>query len=304
MGNLSLGGNGKTPMVEYLIRMFGADHKIAVLSRGYGRASSGFRLANPDHTAEDIGDEPLQVYRKFPGIEVAVGESRALAIPKILLEKPEVELIILDDAFQHREVVPQFSILVTDYGHPFFKDYVLPAGRLREPRSGIRRADAVVVTKCPVEISAEQRMACITEIHRYHKLPVYFTTIEYKQPVHFATGVEFTGEATVLLVTGIAKAGTLVDHVGSHYSIARHMKFSDHFRYGKGHVSEIIKQFKGIPGNSKIILTTEKDMVRLLKFQKELESFPLYYLPIECKFIEEDGFKSMILNSFAGVNDQ
>lgn len=303
VGNLGVGGNGKTPMVEYVIRLLGPRYRIATLSRGYGRATKGFKLATPSHSAVDIGDEPLQLYRKFqPDIEVAVGESRALAIPMILFEKPEVEVIILDDAFQHRSVVPQFSILVTDYHRPFFKDHLLPSGTLREPRAGVRRSDVVVVTKCPDDLDADQRQLYTEQIHNFHKAPVFFATIRYGQPVHFQTGQPLTGQAEVLLVTGIAKPETMVNYVSNRYSLAGHLRFRDHHNFEKKHLDTIRDRFSMLSGSSRIILTTEKDMVRLLKFKSELREVPLYYLPIEMVFIDgQDHFNELVLNSIESV---
>ena len=304
VGNLSVGGNGKTPMVELLIRLLIPEHQVAVLSRGYGRSSSGFKLVTSDHSATDIGDEPMQLYRKFqPGIVVAVGESRALAIPSILIERPEVGVIILDDAFQHRSVEPQFNILVTDYRRPFFKDHLLPSGTLREPRPGVRRSDVVVVTKCPGGISAGQRQDYINQIHKFHQCPVYFTTIKYNPPVHFQTGQLLEGPAEVLLVTGIARPELLVEYVSRRYTLAGHMKFRDHYNFRKKHLTEIIQRFAFLSGSSKIILTTEKDMVRLLRFKSELQGLPLYYIPIEMSFIEDqNSFNELVLNCIGGAN--
>ena len=299
VGNLSVGGNGKTPMVEYLIRLLISRHQIAVLSRGYGRSSKGFKLASPEQTAADIGDEPVQLYRKFqPGLAVAVGESRALAIPRILFERPEVEVIILDDAFQHRSVQPQFSILVTDYNRPFFKDHLLPSGTLREPRAGVRRADTVVVTKCPVGISAGQKQFYTDQVQKFHQCPVYFSTIQYQLPVHFQTGQQLEGPAEVLLVTGIAKPGLLAEYISTQYMLVDHMKFRDHFNFTKKQLKEIKRRLSMLSGSSKVVLTTEKDMVRLLDLGSELEGLPLYYLPIEMKFFEgQNSFNELVRNS-------
>ena len=299
VGNLSMGGNGKTPMVEYLIRLLKPKYQIAVLSRGYGRSSSGFKLAQSTDSAVDIGDEPLQMYRKFsPEIEVAVGESRALAIPKILLEKPQVEVIILDDAFQHREVDPQFSILVTDYHSPFFEDYVVPSGMLRESRKGVSRANAVVVTKCPQDITFDQRKHYQSQIEAYHKLPVFFTAIKYQQPVSLATGATLTECPSVFLVTGIAKPEPMVDFVSKQFTLVEHLRFKDHHHFHRKQVLEIRQQFERFSGNPAILLTTEKDMVRLAPHKAELKDLPVYYLPIECVFVEDqDRFNSLILNN-------
>jgi tetraacyldisaccharide 4'-kinase len=233
VGNLSLGGNGKTPMVEYFVRLVCDEFSTAVLSRGYGRSSKGFKLATAGDTVDNLGDEPLQMYLKFhPRIEVAVGESRALAIPNILLDRPNTELVILDDAFQHRSVVPNLSILVTDYWNPFFNDQVIPAGRLREPKSGVSRADIIVVTKCPFNLKKEEQQNYFKLIRKYHQhVPIYFTTIAYQDPVHFIKGTSAVSGVNVLLLTGIAKPESMVDYVSKQFNLIDHIRYRDHFRY-------------------------------------------------------------------------
>ena len=300
VGNLSIGGNGKTPLVEYLIKLLNIQYNLAVLSRGYGRKTSGFRLAKLKDQASDIGDEPLQMFLKFqPKLIVAVGESRALAIPKILFEKPDVETIILDDAFQHRSVKPQLSILVTDYWTPFFNDVLLPSGRLRESRKGVRRANVVVVTKCPQEIGFDKRHEYVAQVQKYHPgVPVFFTYIQYLDPLHFTTGTTLMGTPTVLLFSGIAKSDTLVRYVSNRFVLGEHLRFRDHFPFGKKEINHIEERLAKMAGSQKILLTTEKDMVRLLEFKEILKDLPLYYLPIECSFVDEqDLFDETILNS-------
>ena len=306
VGNLSVGGNGKTPMVEYLIRLLKSNYKLAVLSRGYGRSTHGFKLANINSQASDIGDEPLQMFLKFqPQLTVAVGESRALAIPKILFEEPDVKTIILDDAFQHLTVKPQFNILVTDYWTPFFSDFLLPSGRLREPRRGAGRANVVVVTKCPPEIEINERQEYIDQVRKYHAgVPVFFTRIEYLDPIHFITGTTALGDPTVLLFSGIAKSDTLERYVSNRYKLGKHLRFRDHFQYGVKELRYLKEGFANLPGENKILLTTEKDMVRLLEFKEMLKDLPIYYLPIECSFIDKrDEFDRTVLNSLKSVHN-
>lgn len=305
VGNLGVGGNGKTPMVEYLIKLLRTKAKVSVLSRGYGRKTKGFRIAASNDRASDIGDEPLQMFLKFkPNLTVAVGESRVEAIPRILFEKPEVNTIILDDAFQHRSVKPQLSILVTDYWTPFFRDFMLPSGRLREPRNGAKRADLVVITKCPPNISSKERELFVTEIHRYcTDIPVYFSCIDYLNPLHIFTQEVLTGEPSVLLFSGIAKPETLVQHVSDKYSLFDHIRFKDHFEYSIKEVEKIKRKFASLKNDQKILLTTEKDMVKIMGFQKELREMPIYYLPIQCLFIAEQvEFETQVLNSLVSYH--
>ena len=281
VGNLNVGGSGKTPMIEYLIRLLSPHYKIATLSRGYGRGTSGFRLANADDNARTIGDEPYQLYKKFKDqIYVAVGEERALAIPTILNECADVQVILLDDAFQHRAVKPQFSILVTDFQKPFFEDAVLPMGRLRESRHGAARADVVVVTKCFTP--DDEKLQQVTKaIGSYAPAkPVYFTTINYSQPVAIGTNQILTPEA--VLVTGIANPKPFVEHVSKTHSVRKHFRFEDHHRYTAEDVSKIMHE-----AGTRSILTTEKDMVKLINpvLFALIQKSGWFYLPMQTEFL-------------------
>lgn len=291
VGNLNVGGSGKTPMIEYLVRLLSPRYKIATLSRGYGRSTSGFRLAGPDDNARTLGDEPYQLFKKFQHkIYVAVGEQRALAIPTILNECPDVEVILLDDAFQHRAVVPQFSILVTDFQKPFYKDELLPMGRLRENRYGAGRADVVMVTKCNSEAS-ETRDKMRQSILRYAPgKPVFFSTIKYAPPVPIVTGKL---SAEVVLVTGIGNTQSFVKHLTQHYNVRKHFKFEDHHRYSKEDLNRINRE-----AGTNSIITTEKDMVKLIS--SELVEFvkqaSWFYLPMEAEIVGNGSeFDSMML---------
>ena len=302
VGNLSVGGNGKTPMVEYLARLISPNYRLAVLSRGYGRHTKGFKFVNEQSSSLDVGDEPLQMYKKFyPKLTVAVAESRALAIPQILLEQPETKAVVLDDAFQHRTVTPHLSIVVTDYWSPFYQDHLLPAGRLREPRAGISRADVVVMTKCPTDMDDESRAIITKRIKKFNaSCQVFFTAIEYGVPLHLETGEELKSAEQVLLVSGIAKSNTLVQFVSKKYHLIEHLKYMDHHDFSEKDLQRIEKQFNAIDSNKKIILTTEKDMVRLLKYRQRIKHLPLYYLPIECVFLDDrQRFDETILNSIS-----
>jgi tetraacyldisaccharide 4'-kinase len=281
VGNLNVGGSGKTPMIEYLIRLLTSKYKIATLSRGYGRGTTGFRLANGSDNARTIGDEPYQLYKKFKDqIYVAVGEERALAIPTLLNDCPDVQIILLDDAFQHRAVVPQFSILVTDFQKPFYKDELLPMGRLRESRLGAARADVIVVTKCGSPES-KQLNAVKEEIAHYAPgKPIFFSTIKYLQPVAMGTNKELTKE--VILVTGIANSKPFVEHLSKTYKVRKHFRFEDHYRYSVEDLNKINSE-----AGSVSILTTEKDMVKLINpsLFSHILNTNWFYLPMEAEFI-------------------
>ncbi|MBL6445911.1 tetraacyldisaccharide 4'-kinase [Fulvivirga sp. 29W222] len=294
VGNLSVGGTGKSPMVEYLIRLFN-DKKVVTLSRGYGRSTRGFRLANDDDSPKTIGDEPYQFFNKFKNIHVAVGEQRAIAIPFILAEQPQTEVILLDDAFQHRPVKPSLSILLTDYNKPFFNDFVLPSGRLRESRKGAQRADMIVVTKCLDSVDFQYYE---DNIRRYNsRAHIAFASIKYMEPERISGSREFSNE--VFLFSGIANPAPLRAYVSSHYRLEGEHHFRDHHRYKLEDIAMLINAFEEV-GKAKCLITTEKDMVKLLPFIKEghFKNIPVFYLPIETVFIKGGKrFDETILNS-------
>lgn len=287
IGNLALGGAGKTPMTEYIIRLLQGTHNVVTLSRGYGRRTKGFRLANKGDSGATIGDEPYQYYKKFPKIHVTVGEERALAIPFILAELPDTDIILLDDAFQHRAVLPDWQILVTEYTLPFYKDKVVPAGRLREFPEGARRADAIVVTKCPENLSFDQMKVMNDNIHKWAPgKDVYFSVIDYLEPVQVSgTRQEPTG---VLLITGIANPIPLVEFLKRNYTLKGHMPFPDHHIFTSRDVSAILNTLNNLSGNT-VIVTTEKDMSRLRveTFTAKFGDTPLFYIPIKVRFLRD-----------------
>ena len=302
VGNLRVGGTGKTPHVEYLIRLLKSNYQIATLSRGYGRKTKGFILADEAATADTIGDEPLQFYRKFKDqITVAVGEERALAIPTILFERQNIQVILLDDAYQHRTVIPDLNILLSDYNHPFYKDMVLPSGRLRESRSGSKRADVIVVSKCPENLSESEREEIRSRVQRYApSSPVFFTGIKYQAPQPlFEASIDKDLER-ILLVSGIANSKPLQEEIKRNYILEKILDFGDHHSYSEKSIRLILKHFEEIKGNHKAIFTTEKDMVKLKTepFKKLLAELPVYYLPIEIYFHErKEQFDQIISDS-------
>jgi len=296
VGNLSVGGTGKTPHVEYLVRLLGAQYRVATLSRGYGRQTKGFRLADDTATAATLGDEPCQLYRKFaPAVTVAVGERRAEAIPAILRAHPGTDVVILDDAYQHRSVTPDLSVLLTDYSRPFFRDHVLPAGRLREARSGAGRAHAVIVTKCPNDLDAAQRQAITAAVRRYARpeVPVFFTGIGYGAPVAF--GRERAFHPDVVLVSGLANPAPLESYARGQFQLRAHLAFRDHHRYGEADLRRMEQTLAGTGGRT--LLVTEKDYVKLVSpaFAGFTERLPFFYLPMEIFFLDGGGrFDEMV----------
>ena len=296
VGNLTVGGTGKTPMTEHLIRILQPTYSVATLSRGYGRDTRGIRIANDQDSARTIGDEPQQFYKKFKGrVIVAVGEERALAIPYIIHEHPDVNVILLDDAFQHRQVRASFQILLTDYNNPFYNDYLLPAGRLRESRNNAGRADVIVVTKCPPEISEEKMMEVEAEIEKYSNKPIFFTTLHYGEPISISPGT-IAGERFVL-ISGISNHRPLEDYVKNNFTLVKHFVFNDHHNYTTEELATICEYAKVHQAS---VLTTEKDAAKLdsAQFSAFLSRIPFFYLPIEIEFLKSGkDFDEMVLNA-------
>ncbi|HRI80094.1 MAG TPA: tetraacyldisaccharide 4'-kinase [Cyclobacteriaceae bacterium] len=291
VGNLNVGGSGKTPMIEYLIMLLKNNRRVATLSRGFKRSTIGYKAAGEMDTAQTIGDEPFQILRKFGReIKVIVGEDRVLAIPHILQEFPETEVILLDDAFQHRSVKAHLNILLTEYFNPFYRDFVLPAGRLRESSRGARRADIIVVTKCPERISDEEKKITTREIQKYAgNKPVFFSGIQYQPPIALGNQQELLD--SIVLVSGIAKEKSILDFCKINRSVLRHFNFPDHHRYTTDDLRRIEAYCQTLTGPYSIV-TTEKDMVKLIRpdLSDFLDRLPWFYIPIRQVFLQ-DGMK-------------
>jgi tetraacyldisaccharide 4'-kinase len=294
VGNLNVGGTGKSPQIEYLIRLLMPAFEIAVLSRGYGRTTKGFLLSDENSTAEQLGDEPLQFYRKFKNLCVAVDENREHGIEQIQRLKPEVELVLLDDAFQHRYVEAGLYVLLTAWDDLYADDLLLPAGNLREPKRGAQRADIIVVTKCPPQLSAEEQVSIVNKLHPRPHQKVFFNTIVYQDRILGKEKEIFINDLNaygVLLVTGIANPKPLMEFLSYHRVSFQHMKFADHQNLGNKELQTISLRYDTIDGDKKIILTTEKDYVR--NFLNV--DLPVYYLPIRTEFVENgEGFNNLI----------
>jgi tetraacyldisaccharide 4'-kinase len=287
VGNLSVGGTGKTPQIEYLIRLLSPNYKIATLSRGYKRKSEGFILANESSTAEVLGDEPFQIHQKFPKIQVAVDANRKNGIEQLLKLNHKPEVILLDDAFQHRKVKAGFYILLSSYDDLFCDDFMLPTGNLRESRSGAKRANVIIITKCPKDLSELAQETIRKRIGL--PVPVFFSFIDYDSEVYN----EFESKNVMdirgvdkLLLAGIAKPETFFAYLQAEKNVK--MEFPDHHNFSEKDIEEIKNK-----ATNKLIITTEKDYVRLKN--QNLKS--LFYLPIKSSFISKgDDFNKIILN--------
>jgi len=296
VGNLSVGGTGKTPQIEYLIKLLD-QHSLAVLSRGYGRKTKGFILLDDSKNALEVGDEPLQFFKKFKNITVAVDENRVHGIQQLQTS----EVVLLDDAFQHRKVKAGFYVLLTKYNELFSNDFVLPTGNLRERRIGVKRANVVVVTKCPNTIDAFEKKAIQQLIGRYFNGPIFFSTIQYSDVLFSNNNTEIKtsdlSKYEVLLITGIANPKPLETHLSALNCRFKHVKFSDHHQFTEKEIADLKEQFTALTSKNKIILTTEKDFVRL---SNQLEN--LYYLPIQTKFLEDQEKFNLLITNYVKEN--
>lgn len=296
VGNLNVGGTGKSPQIEYLVRLLQKDYKIAILSRGYKRKSKGFQLANKNSTSDQLGDEPLQFYKKFNNIIVAVDADRVNGINQLQKLETPPEVILLDDAFQHRKVDPGFTLLLTDHQNLYVDDSMLPSGNLREKIDGAKRAQIIVVTKCPEDLNDKDQFKIAQKLQPELDQTIFFSTIEYHKAVlndKDKIDILELEQYEVLLVTGIANSKPLVqflDNINIKYD---HLKYPDHHDFSESDKNKIFNNFDLIKSNKKIILTTEKDYVR--NFAVDHKN--IYYLPIKTKFLDnEEDFNKLILN--------
>jgi tetraacyldisaccharide 4'-kinase len=298
IGNLTVGGTGKTPMIEYLIRLLCNDHEVATLSRGYGRRTKGFHIADPSDNAKTIGDEPFQFYVKFGDrVTVVVGEERAFAIPNILQKRPHTEIILLDDAYQHRSVQPSLNILLTEYYRPFYDDMLLPAGRLRESKGNAARADLVLVTKCPEELSDEDMIEIEKGIRKYVEKPVFFTHIRYGNPVAYSRQDKIMKD-NVIVVSGISNPKPFIQYARQNFNVVKEFTFNDHHEFSIGDLEKFRRYQQQNPNVS--VLTTEKDKAKLgsVEFADYTAKLSMFYVPIEV-FFNRNGrdFDEIVLNS-------
>ncbi|MDV7187106.1 tetraacyldisaccharide 4'-kinase [Lutibacter sp. TH_r2] len=293
VGNLSVGGTGKTPQIEYLIRLLKSNFEIAVLSRGYKRKTKGFLLADEKVNAQLIGDEPYQYFTKFKNIKVAVDADRVNGIQQLIQLNNKLDVVLLDDAFQHRKVEAGFNILLTSYNDLYVDDKMLPTGNLREKVSGAERAKAIIVTKCPSDLTEEKQFEVAKRLNPTLYQTVFFTTIEYDDVIKGSSKIKVDdlNNYEVLLITGIANPKPLTNFLKEKKVVFNHMKFADHYFFTEGDAAEIELKFSKIKSKNKIILTTEKDYVRIFeKFEK------LHYLPIKTEFINhKKDFDNLIL---------
>ncbi len=300
VGNLSVGGTGKTPQIEYLIRLLQDTYKIAVLSRGYKRKSKGFVLADANATAKTIGDEPMQFYKKFKNCIVAVDADRVNGITQLKNLKNRPDVILLDDAYQHRKVVGGFNILLTPYTKLYIDDMMLPTGDLREKIRGADRAQVIIVTKCPENLTELAQFQIADKLKPEMHQTVFFTKITYAESVIGTKKIliNVLHEYKVLLVTGIAKTTPLCEFLDSKKVSYQHLKYADHYEFSEKDVSKIESTFLNIDASKKLILTTEKDYVRTFDSSNE----NVYYIPIETSFLDHQNDFNTLIKKYVEEN--
>jgi len=299
VGNITVGGTGKTPHTEYLTGLLRGTFKLAILSRGYKRKTRDFRIASSSSLVRDIGDESMQIFRKFPEVIVTVDRNRVHGVDRILQEYPETEVIILDDAFQHRRITPGYSILLSDFDRLFVRDHMLPYGNLRENKVNMRRADIILITKSPENISPIQRRLIVKEVDKSPYQNLYFTSFKYDPPVpvfetykheNTKSHISETNGCGIVLITGIANPQPLKEYLQQSYSEIIHLVFPDHYNFKEKDIISISTAFNRLKSEKRYLFTTEKDAVRLREFTNIAEPIrsALFYIPIGIHFLNDD----------------
>lgn len=299
VGNITVGGTGKTPHTEYITRLLRENFKVAILSRGYKRETHDFRIASSSTLVRDIGDEPMQIFRKFPDVLVTVDRNRVHGVNRILEENPEIDVIIMDDGFQHRSITPGFSILLSDFERLMVRDHMMPYGGLRENKGNMRRANIILITKSPENLSPIQRRLIVKEVDKAPYQNLYFTTIRYKPPLPVFE--RYDPEEThldmskcdgcgIVLITGIANPQPLKEYLQKSCEEIIHLSFPDHHNYKENDLISISSAYNDLKSTTRYLFTTEKDAVRLREFTniEELIRSAFFYIPIGIHFLNED----------------
>ena len=304
VGNVSVGGTGKTPHILYIANYLKEYINVGVLSRGYGRKTKGYIKLDVNDSAKKVGDEPLLFKHFLPENDIAVCERRAIGIPNMVQENPELETILLDDAFQHRAVQPSYNILLTEYKKPFYDDYLMPAGRLREFRSAYKRADTIIFSKCPNNITEADKAEKIKALTPYPHQNVFFTTIKYGLPYHYINpDLKLTLDKSidVLVFCGIARPEYLINYVSEQCNSVAKLILPDHHDFTNSDIRRLASIYNQFDGDNKVVITTEKDLMRLKPFEAfiEKENIIVYVLPLEIEFLfgEGDKFKASLQQS-------
>jgi tetraacyldisaccharide 4'-kinase len=290
VGNLSIGGAGKTPHIEFLIEILKPYIKVSTLSRGYKRKTNGFRIVNVNNTALDVGDEPLQFKRKYPEIAVGVAESRSIGIPLMVSNYPDLQCVLLDDAFQHRAVQPDLNILLTQFESPFTRDYLIPLGRLREKKAAYERADVIIISKCPEDESKIDVNQWKAEIKPFDHQKLFFTRYKYFDLYGFfkpSEKVELHKDLNIILISAIANTDYLYRYLNGKVASINELEYEDHHNFTLQDIEYIEKVFANTEKANTIIVTTEKDAMRLDLHRNVIwnKKLPIFVLPIKVEFL-------------------
>ena len=303
VGNIAIGGTGKTPHASFITRCLSRFAHVAMLSRGYGRKSKGYVLANTtpsaDLNANLIGDEPLLLHQRFPALPLAVAEDREEGISRLLTYAPDTDVIVMDDAYQHLSVTPSLRIILTEYARPYFRDYPLPAGRLREFPDAVRDADLVLVTKVPDESAPIDRDDWRQKLGLSEHQPLFFTRYTYATPepvTEQACNITLTSDSNIVLLTGIANPSPLYEHLRQQFHRIQHVRFPDHHNYSENDIQHITESYFSKNAEQPVLLTTEKDWMRLQAegLKKNVSLLPVFILPIEVGFVFENDRQEFI----------
>lgn len=297
VGNLSIGGSGKSPMVMYLAEFLSKYYKTGVLSRGYGRITKGYGVVNYESNYKLVGDEPMQLFERFKNrFVIGVCENRIFGAKK-LIKDMDLDVLILDDSYQHRAINPGMNLLLTDYNDPYFKDFILPAGDLRESRRGKKRANIIIVTKCPNDLTEEKKQYYISRIRPKRNQKVFFSSIAYDENIIGSDKkmmpMKNLDYYDVLLITGIANPSQLLKEISKYNKNVKHLQYKDHHDFSNQDIKKILSEYKKL-GEYKLILTTEKDYVRLKTFDYIRDK--IYYLPINIEIDQREEFNTIIQN--------
>ena len=301
IGNLSVGGTGKTPHTQYLINLLQNNYKVAILSRGYGRKTSNLQIVESTSKPSEVGDEPLQLKQNNADCLVLVEKNRNKGVKHILKEFPETEVILLDDGYQHRWLKAGFNILITAYSSPYYKDSLMPVGNLRESKKGAERANAIVFSKTPENINPTLKKGMLERLHLFAHQKAYFSHINYCTWRCISTNKEFTSDQkySITLVSGIVNPIPLLDYLQNAGHKVKHLKFADHHNYTPNDIANILSKYNKDSSAKKLILTTEKDATKLRVFEKEFGTENVYYLRIEIDFEDKEKFEKQLKNYVA-----
>lgn len=311
IGNIAVGGTGKTPHVEYLVHLLRNEFRIAILSRGYKRKTRGYLDTDTSETNADalmLGDEPMQYHTHFPDIKVAVCENRAVGIRQIINQNDKIEAVILDDAFQHLAVQCGLNIIITEFARPFCKDFPLPAGNLREFGTACADADMLVISKSPENLTVKESHLFINRFHAIKNKPIFFTTYRYGTPFALtekANQIPLSSKPAVMLLTGIANPQPLFERISKDYTIVQHIQFPDHHYFTTSELSLLVQKYQAFAPENVVVFTTEKDACRLLteESKKIVSLLPIFAVPIKVEFLfEKEQMFNKIIQDYVRKN--